>query len=78
MDSTFYQLSRNLRDALVRCSQVGWPVDVQQAFYAWQTALNDVERADFNRAIIGPMRGISPEEDRMIDALEAEALADDA
>jgi cell division septum initiation protein DivIVA len=36
----FVSRSRTLRDALVRCSSVGWPVDVQQAFSRWQRLLD--------------------------------------
>ena len=73
----FHALSMDLRTALIRCRQVGWPVDVQRAFYAWQAALMEEDyRRQWNRAIMAPLRGISPEEDRHLDALEAETGAD--
>ena len=36
----FVSRSRAFRDTLIRCYSVGWPVDVQQAFYRWQRLLD--------------------------------------
>lgn len=57
-----HEASMKLRNVLVKCSQVGWPVDVQQAFYEWQGLLaapesNMIQQENENNARQDGTRG---------------------